>query len=335
MIIDKDEIKSELDLRPFGQKGWWKCHSVCPYCGKGEKNAILFTDKSAIFHCFKCGTKTNIVRYLETIGRKDLIHYDYTIKTGEKMIMLEDDREEELDEKQHQTHLPIGLRLLDDDEYLNKRHFLRSHYKEFEPSYTESSLEPILSKYEYIVFKLKDGDNVIAWLARTRFSKKWHKENLKRYKQGQDPLVLRYRNSEDGFSHVVGGINFVGEKTKWVILVEGLFDKVNVDYNLNLIKGDEVACCFTFGKKISPQQVKRLKETSVSNVVLLYDEDAMKESKENAFYLSRYFNTLVCRIKDKDIDPGNMTRDYLHRTLSQATDPQNFYLNNIEAISLK
>lgn len=333
MIIDADEIKAELGLKPFGQKGWWKCGDKCPFCGKGEKSAILFTKDSAIFHCFKCGVKTNIVSYLRAINRKDLIQHEYNIsKKDIGLIPLERD-EEKAENVVSETKLPYGLKPLVNDEYLDERHFLPIHYKEFEPSYTDSPLEDMLAKNNYIVFKLKDRDRVIAWLARTRYSKEWHKENLRLYKKREERLVLRYRNSEDGFSHVVGGINFVGEKTETVILVEGLFDKVNVDYLLNLSYGDSVACCFTFGKKISDGQIRRLRETNIKNIFLLYDEDALQESKENSLILNKYFHTFVCRIKDKEIDPGNMDIEYLDNVLRGAVDPQNFYLNNLESIS--
>ena len=38
----------------------------------------------------------------------------------------------------------------------------------------------------------------------------------------------------------------------------------------------------------------------------------------------------VCRIKDKDVDPGNMTMQYLQRVLIDMQDPLNFYLNNLD-----
>lgn len=113
-------------------------------------------------------------------------------------------------------------------------------------------------------------------------------------------------------------------------MVEGLFDKVNIDYLLDLGVDERVACCFTFGKKISPGQLKLMRKTSIKQVILMYDEDALVESKENSINLSRYFDVKVCRIKDKDIDPGNMTLPYLEGVLNGMKDPLNFYLNNLD-----
>lgn len=332
-VIDKDELIAELNLRPFGQKGWMTSKEECPYCGKGGKNALIFTedDHSAIYHCFKCGTVKGVRDYLVKIDRKDLITKEYRMsKKSVNLTSLIKEEESGGDDELKEARLPIGLKPLVDDPYLDGRHFLREHYEEFEPSYTKSILEEKLSKHNYIVFKIKEGDKVVAWLARSRYDKKWHDENREMYKEGKRDLVLRYMNSQDGFSHILGGYNFIGDKTETVILVEGLFDKVNVDYLMNLTFNDEVSCCFTFGKKISPGQLKQLRGTSVKTIILMYDEDALRESKENSIRLSKFFNVKVCRIKDKEVDPGNMTFDYLERTLSEMEDPLNFYLNNLE-----
>lgn len=333
MVIDKDEIIAELNLKPFGQKGWMRSRDECPFCGKAEKWGLMFTDdnQSAVFHCFKCGAKTSIRNFLIKIDRKDLISNDYQMsKKNTKLTPLIKDEEEGEEEIINEARLPVGLKPLVDDPYLDSRHFLDVHYKEFEPSYTKSVLEDTLARHNYIVFKIKQGDKVVAWLARSRYDKTWHERNLKECKEGRSRLVLRYMNSQDGFSHILGGYNFIGDKTRTVILVEGLFDKVNIDYLLDLGVDERVACCFTFGKKISPGQLKLMRKTSTKQVILMYDEDALVESKENSINLSRYFDVKVCRIKDKDIDPGNMTLPYLEGVLNGMKDPLNFYLNNLD-----
>lgn len=332
-IIDKDELIAELNLRPFGQKGWMTSKGDCPYCGKGGKNALIFTEDghSAIYHCFKCGMVKSVRDYLVKINRKDLITNEYRMSKKSVNLTPLIKEEEEVEEKGlKEARLPIGLTKLVNDPYLDSRHFLKEHYDEFEPSRTTSILEEKLSKHDYIVFKIKEKDKVVAWLARSRYDKKWHDDNREKYKEGKCDLVLRYMNSQDGFSHILGGYNFIGDRTETVILVEGLFDKVNVDYLMNLTFNDEVACCFTFGKKISPGQLKQLRNTSVKTIILMYDEDALRESKENSIRLSKFFDVKVCRIKDKDIDPGNMTLDYLQKTLDGMEDPLNFYLNNLD-----
>lgn len=336
MIIDKEELVSELELKSFGQKGWLtNREEVCPCCGKGGKWGIMFMEnnESAIFHCFKCGQKLSIRNYLIKINRKDLIKNDYQVsKKNINLTPLIKEEEEYEEEESKEAVLPKGLRLLEHDPYLDGRHFLQEHYKEFEPSYTKSILEENLSKHNYIIFKIKQGDKIMGWLARSRYDKEWHEQNLNLYKEKNERLVLRYMNSRDGFAHILGGYNYIGAETEIVILVEGLFDKVNIDYLMDLHPKEELACCFTFGKKISNGQLRLLKETNVKRIILMYDEDALKESKENAMNLSKRFEVLVCRIKDKDIDPGNMTLSYLNNVLLEAKDPLSFYLNNLLTI---
>ena len=278
-VIDKDELIAELNLRPFGQKGWMTSKGDCPYCGKGGKNALIFTEDShsAIYHCFKCGTVKGVRDYLVKIDMKDLISKEYRMsKKSVNLTPLIKEEEGVEEEELKEARLPIGLKPLVNDPYLDKRHFLKEHYEEFEPSRTTSILEEKLSKHDFIVFKIKEKDKVVAWLARSRYDKKWHDDNREKYKEGKCDLVLRYMNSQDGFSHILGGYNFIGDRTETVILVEGLFDKVNVDYLMNLTFNDEVACCFTFGKKISLGQLKQLRETSIKTVIMMYDEDSFR-----------------------------------------------------------
>ena len=111
------------------------------------------------------------------------------------------------------------MKPLVNDPYLESRHFLKEHYEEFEPSYTKSVLEETLSKHNYIIFKIKEGDRVVAWLARSRYNKTWHDNNRTLFKEGIGKMVLRYMNSQDGFSHILGGYNFIGPETETVILV--------------------------------------------------------------------------------------------------------------------
>lgn len=34
MVIDKDEIIAELNLKPFGQKGWMRSRDECPFAAR-------------------------------------------------------------------------------------------------------------------------------------------------------------------------------------------------------------------------------------------------------------------------------------------------------------
>lgn len=335
--MDKDEIISSLGLKPFGQKGWLRNGEECPYCHKRGKWGIKFGDENHnSFHCFICNKITSLRNYLYKVGKGDLAKNNFHVKELDSPLMsiyVQREMEEEHDETVKECSLPHGLRLIEHDDYLKERGFLECHYKEFEPCYTKSVLE--LKLHNYLIFKIKHGESVVGWLARSRYSKEWHDKNLKESKELGIPPQLRYKNSEDGFTGFLGGSNFIGENTDTVIVVEGLFDKVNIDRLLDLKHGDSMAVVFTFGKSISKDQIAIIqRNTNVKNIILMYDEDALQASKDSSFTLNKYFNVYVARITDKGIDPGNMSMEYLNKILDNLQDPINFYTNNLN-IDLK
>lgn len=335
--MDKDEIIGSLGLKSFGQKGWLRNEQECPYCHKKGKWGVKFGDESHhSFHCFICNKVTSLRNYLFKIGRADLAKNNFQIKEYDSplaSIYVQREADVEEEENVKSCELPYGLEPISEDEYLDDRGFLPCHYEEFEPCFTKSVLE--LKLHNYLIFKIKHGETIVGWLARSRYSKEWHEENLKESKRLGIPPQLRYKNSKDGFTGFLGGSNFIGDNTDTVIVVEGLFDKVNIDRLLGLKKNDNMAVVFTFGKSISKDQIAIIRRNSgVKNIILMYDEDALQASKDSAMVLNKHFNVYVARITDKGVDPGSMDGDYLTRILDNMQDPINFYTNNIK-IDLK
>ena len=73
MGVKLDKVKSELELRSFGQKGWLSNKDIsCPDCGRKGKFGIKFVNKSGLVHCFYCDYSTSIYNFLKSIGRLDL-----------------------------------------------------------------------------------------------------------------------------------------------------------------------------------------------------------------------------------------------------------------------
>ena len=104
------------------------------------------------------------------------------------------------------------------------------------------------------------------------------------------------------FGSLLFGFDEITNKTETVVLVEGIFDKIAVDKTLDLWNGEEIKCVCTFGKKISDVQIRKLKSKGVSSVILLYDFDALKETKEYGLRLKSYFKTYITYTTRKDID---------------------------------
>ena len=344
MRYDKEQIISDLGLKAFGAQGWLTNKDMeCPYCGKAGKWGIIFNETGvATFHCWKCPRKQSLYEFLKKINRTDLAKKTYSVKPNEidscpKIGSISEDKptwaeEDEIlpAEELKPVSLPLRLKPLVNDPYLDGRGFKPEHYREFEPSYTNTPLEPKLKNF--IVFKMKVNGICVAWWARSRYTKEWHKENLEAYKRHEAELVLRYRNSETNFQDLLGNCDsIIPGKTDTVIIVEGIFDMVNVWNLLGLKDVDDIKCCFTFGNNIGNGQIKALKDRGVKNVILLYDYGTINESKETALKMRDTFDRVyVTAIRREGIDPGNIDLNYLEEVLRGAVDPINFFYNKVE-----
>lgn len=341
MRYDKEAIIGEFHLLPFGSQGWLSNREMeCPFCGKSGKWGIIFNDTGgATFHCWKCPRKTSLWEFLKAVGRTDLAKRSFVPKPNELEVCpkISDGREEVsewMDPHTSQTpalapvSLPLRLKPLVDDSYLNDRGFRPEHYKEFEPSYTNLDIK----LRNYIIFKMKVDGVCVAWWARSRYSKEWHKENLAAYKRHEVELVLRYRNSESNFQNLLGGCDFIVKGvTNTVILVEGIFDSINISNLLNLNTIDDIKCCFTFGNNVGTGQIDELVRRGVRNVILMYDYGTIEESKDAALRMRDSFDSvLVAAIRRPGVDPGNITLDYLNEVLDGLVDPISYFCDKLE-----
>lgn len=332
--VDKLEIIQELNLTPFGASGWMQDKDTsCPFCGKGKKWAIHFNDhgNDGVFHCFKCGHKTNLKGYLFKIERMDLakINYENSIKVSKLTPLVDEKEDEETNLELDECELPRKLEYLKNDSYLDDRGFNKRYYEEFKPAITKFFLEKKL--HDKIIFQFTMNNKTVAWLARSRKSKEWHEHNLKEFKKGREKLVLRYENSTDGFSKVLGGYDNITDKTDTIIIVEGLFDYISVDDKLHLYESDEIKCIFTFGNNMGTDQIRLLrKKAGVKNIILMYDPDKPEMIKSIALTLQKYYVVMISCLKDKKKDPGDASQEELLEALDHLIEPINFYTNNLK-----
>lgn len=328
IAFDKEEIVDSLGLVPFGNQGWLSNNEDCPFCHKPKKWGVLMDGDANIFHCWKCSTKTSLYNFLKELGRLDLVRTEY-VKSNKSTLMVVGEQPTKLErEELPEVTLPIKLQPLINDPYLDSRNFLPMHYKEFEPSFTDYFMESRLKNY--IIFKIKQNGIPVAWLARSRRTKEWHIENLKYCKeQGLRP-TLRYRNSECDFTKILGGMDTVQDGVENLIIVEGLFDKVNVDYRLCIDQlGTEFGCCFTFGKSLSNEQIELICSKHPKKVTLMYDEDAREENKSYALKLSHHVKTVIASITVPGKDPGDLSLKELWDTLENEYAPINYYTQKL------
>lgn len=329
--MEKDRIIQELNLHPFGNKGWMhSSESLCMFgCERYDKFGIMFTEDSGICKCMRCGESSSLYNYLVYIGRSDLLTgFSAPIKDEIKSFEEPNHSEEEITPKQD-FELPKGFKRIYFDEYLDDRGFSSKDYKKYHIGVsTERKLR------FHIVFPIYQNGKLSGWLARSRMSKEWHKKNIKDFKNKVASLVLRYYNNDGAeFSELVGNLDSIREGIdKTVILVEGIFDEQNVSKLLNkLSEFDTTKCCFTFGKSLSENQLKILLNKGIENFILMYDPDALKEIEK---FLLRYENKVksITGVElEEGEDPGDIINsDKLRQYLNKQQSSLEFYQTNIK-----
>lgn len=335
--MNKDRIIQEFGLKKFGVKGWLTSSSVyCPVCGKSDKIGILFTKEGGVVNCFhENHYKKSLRVYLLTIGRADLVEqYVESVSVNRKIQNIFEDTEEETVETfLPEKRLPIGFRAIQSHTYLDERGFLPYHYSLFKPGITK--IDP--RQLDNIIFQIFDPRGVrVAWLSRSTKSKEWHKANLQKFKDGETELKLRYDNSPNtDFSKILGGLNELTENTHTVFIVEGLFDKTNVDIELRLDLSEEVKCLFSFGDSISEDQISLLKGyKNLKNIYLLYDYNTIEQSKQCGVMIEA---ELDCEVKVGEIvtegkDPGNMTAEEIIQVVEKSVFPLSFKVGKLNYV---
>lgn len=337
MKVNVSKFSEEFGLRPFGAKGWKNSKLLnCPFCGKDySKFGVLFLDNgSGVFKCFRCDTKGSIFSLLKKIGRQDLILYgkDEDFSYKDKLdSFLNLVKEDYLDIELEEIKLPVKFTRIYSHPYLENRGWTEKDFL-----LNEVGVSSFPRFKDRLIFLIREDGRLVAYLSRSVRSKEWHDENLKKYKQGLCDLVLRYDNSgATPFERVVGGLDDIIEgRTKTVIMVEGLMDKVNTSRVLSLNESDEIKCVFNFGCHLSTAQLYKIYRKGVENIILMFDNKTIKQTKTVSLILSNYFNIFISEISD-DKDPGDMNIDDFNKTLSNLKNPIEYFTNKLEEISLK
>lgn len=316
--MNKDKIIATLKLKKFGNKGWMTGELTCPECGESSKFGVLFSEEGAVCRCMRCAINMPLAKRLREIGLGELVKDD-KFRYQERKELPGLYKEQEV-VKEAEAVLPFGFRRIHHDEYLESRGFTKEQYDQFNVGI--SSLDP--HTRDKLIFPLYDTGKLLGWMARSRMTKEWHKENIRRHKELGETLILRYRNSENDFTKILGGADEITENTNTLILVEGLFDKANVDRLGKLNEWEEVKCCYTFGDDISSEQAERIPKT-VEFIILMYDPDALKNMKNSGSRIMNDFDVKVAVIEYEGVDPGDMNAEQFIRTISNTKDFINYY----------
>jgi len=333
MKLTKAQLFSILDSPVM-----WKKTDIlanCPWCGKREFYVSL--DENHLFNCVRkknCGETGNIYKLLKKLGRFDLTNFKDNVSNTQVLSELHQDAfKEEININLQECKLPLGFKRIYNDEYLASRGFKNNDFNDNIVGYSrvDSKLQ------NYVIFVIIQDYKQVAWMGRYKATKKEIKELELKSKR----KIIRYKNSfGTDFSKILGGHdNLIENVTKTVILVEGLFDKKNIDDKLGLKNNDELKCCFTFKCHVSKEQIYRLNQKGVDNVILLYDSDVLDKVKEQAIELTTNFHTRVGFIEflndDNEIkDPGELTYEEVISVMNNLQDPFKFYTSKLKLLEI-
>ena len=288
-LISDDELRDLLINPKPTRSGQYIAD--CPLCGKSQH--FYISRKTQMWDCKKCHSYGSIYKLLRLLDKTYLLAGS-TVENKERIesiremtqdLVSNDDIElSDLPVKK----MPAGWKVsAKSTKYLLSRGITPEDCKRYNIGATD-----MFCKYDnYVLIPIYDDGKIRGFLGR--------------YGARKVPEdKLRYNNSiGTEFAELLFGYDEITERTSTVILVEGCFDKIAVDKVLHLWDDDEVKCVCTFGKKISDKQIKKLMLKGVTNVILLYDFDAVKEIKKYGLELEKYFVTSITYTSDKkDID---------------------------------
>lgn len=326
MKLSLDKIK---ELFPNGkvdhrQKNWI---TNCPECG--EKEFSISLEENHLCGCFRgkhCGWKGNVFTLMKKIGRIDiLINKDIKFDRLEKIKLVKDD--DVLDLQLPDISLPMGWKRIKYDGYLESRNF--HEYDRYKVGI--SNLHPKLAK-DFVIFLIEEENKVKGYIGRNKKSKV-EIDNLNAYYKSKqiDKKILRYSNSLTDFAKLVFGLEEITESTGILIIVEGIFDKFNIDFLLNLHEQEEIVCVASFKGGLSKEQIFKIQQrgVNVDTTILLYDSDIIDNIKKTAFELRDYMGNVLIGFANSGNDPGDFTEVDLQQVLGGLKSPTEFSVDKI------
>lgn len=257
----------------------------CPSCGK-EKHCWVRKENLQTI-CFKCGTSWSWKRMVAAvlgITQSEAVNLVYGKNTGDflgQMEALEIDKD---------SHKPNPFSLSPD---LNQAQSLQSEENELKPIFLTpdfisvdgvSRAEKYLAERGIVDTRIKSlydlryqalVDAIIFPVYRDGSLYGWQGRSIPPLKEGR----LRLVNST-GFNKSRFLLNYDRAKTQdRLVLVEGPFDCMHVD-----VPGFGAVC--SFGKTVSPYQIRMILESSAKEVYIGLDKDAADEVYDLAEALS-------------------------------------------------
>lgn len=295
LTIAESDLRSIITIKKETRSG--QLIADCPFCGKSMH--FYIDRKTQLFECKKCWTAGSIYKLLKHLDKTYLIgdkSVEYQDKIDSIRKQMEDtinkDKDIELEELPERK-MPVGFGVCNNNKYLLSRGIGRKDCERYHIGETRLSFK----FRNYILIPIYDGGVVRGFLG--RYASKRVPDDKLRY---NNSLNTVFAELLFGYDEIVNG------ETETVIITEGVFDKISVDQKLRLWDDNSVKCVTTFGKKISDVQIKKLLLKNVTNIIVSWDYDALKEIKEYGMKLLKYFDVFV-GISTKEKDLGDCTAE--------------------------
>lgn len=309
------------ELLPSANERSSQIISDCPYCGK--KGHFYVNKTSLLWDCKKCHEEGNGFKLLSHLGVLDQF-YKRVIDT-KNLVKLVTELEEESDEVEvlnlPSKKLPLGFERVYTHPYLIDRGLTVKDFYKYKIGISRKSKK----LKDYVIILVEEAGDCKGYVSRCTLPKEIIEEfNL-----------LRYRNSTGNkFSQLLFGWEEITRRTKTVIVVEGVFDKIRLDNLLMIDDFDDVKVVCTFGNKMSKNQIDKLRLTNVETVILFYDLDAINEMKRNTPSIKRYFELkIACLLGGKD--PGDADEQEIFEALYSLYEPSVFFREKCNGRKIK
>lgn len=287
----------------------------CPYCGKTNGKFGVYVGKEEgrkrkfASNCFSCGCGSrDLVPLLIQIGRPDLIPVETAKLDSDvevKKLFSEEDVFSDVDDELIIIDLPDGYERVYEADYLEERGFEERDYEYFQVGKSDN-----FKFREYVIFPIIDDGDIVGYVSRHEWSKKRITRYNRNAKKNDKYQILRYRNSSNDDNDFIKLLynydNVIEDETETVILMEGIFDVINITQTLNLYDNHRVAAVCTFGKKVSDVQMYKLQKKGVQNIILGYDSDVTDTIKKVADKLDKFFDCMIADIPDVEKDFGDL-----------------------------
>ena len=279
--------------------------ALCPKCGHDEFGISLKDNHR--FQCFRkkrCGWSGNIFTLLKFLGRTDLY------KKGESNVNifsklesnLDFDNSKEIDLTLSTVKPPPGFKRIYENDYLKGRGLRVQEFQKYK-------IGKSVFYTGFIIFLIERDFEIKGFIRRSEEGKV-------------------YRNSSDNFSKMLFGYDEIVEGVTDIIIVEGIFDKIQTDINLDLDSNEKMKCCCSFGGSLSLEQIRLLELKDIKNVYILYEADILKKLKKAISEVVLKFNNVRAGyLSDKD--PGDMNSKEILSILEKSVNFINININYV------